>query len=72
MDRKITIIKDAYTPKDAIVKQIYLATINAQTKWRGISFAWASIRRDLSDYYKTDLITLTQLTAHYRQAGKES
>jgi putative transposase len=35
------------------VKQIYLATMNAQTKWNGTIFAWASIRQDLSAYLKT-------------------
>lgn len=39
--------------KYADVKQIYLATMNAQTKWTGTIFAWSAIRRDLTDYFKT-------------------
>jgi len=52
MVRKVTKTKGAYTSEDAIVKQIYLATMNAQAKWNGASFAWPSIRRDLTDYFK--------------------
>lgn len=52
MIRKVTKTKGAFTSEDAIVKQIYLATINAQTRWNGTIFAWASIRLDLSDYFK--------------------
>jgi transposase-like protein len=53
MVRKVTKTKGAYTSEDAIVKQIYLATMNAQTKWTGTIFAWASIRREMNDYFKT-------------------
>lgn len=53
MVRKVTKTKGAFTSEDAIVKQIYLATINAQTKWNGTIFAWSAIRRDLIDYFKT-------------------
>ena len=53
MIRKVTKTKGAYTSADAIVKQIYLATMNAQTKGTGTIFAWSSIRRELSDYFKT-------------------
>lgn len=53
MIRKVTKTKGAFTSEDAIVKQIYLATINEQTRWNGTIFAWASIRLDLSDYFKT-------------------
>jgi len=53
MIRKVTKTKGAFASEDAIIKQIYLATMNAQTKWNGTIFAWSSIRRDLSDYYKT-------------------
>jgi putative transposase len=51
MVRKVTKTKGAFVSEDAIVKQIYLATMNAQTKWNGTIFAWASVRRDLEDYY---------------------
>ena len=53
MVRKVTKTKGAFTSEDAIVKQIYLATMNAQTKWNGTIFAWSAIRRDLIDYFKT-------------------
>lgn len=52
MVRKVTKTKGAFSSEDAIVKQIYLATMNAQTKWKGSIFAWASVRRDLSDYFE--------------------
>ena len=51
MVRKVTKTKGAFTSEDAVIKQIYLATMNAQTKWNGTIFAWASIRRDLVDYF---------------------
>ncbi len=51
MVRKVTKTKGAFNSEDAIIKQIYLATINAQTKWNGSIFAWSSIRRDLEEYY---------------------
>ena len=57
MVRKVTKTKGAFVSEDAIVKQIYLATINAQTKWKGTIFAWASIRRDLKDYFSTRFLT---------------
>jgi transposase-like protein len=51
MVRKVTKTKGAFSSEDAIVKQIYLATINAQTKWNGTIFGWPSVRRDLEDYF---------------------
>lgn len=53
MVRKVTKTKGAFSSEDAIVKQIYLATMNAHTKWTGSIFAWAAIRRDLIDYFTT-------------------
>jgi putative transposase len=61
MVRKVTKTKGAYVSEDAIVKQIYLATINAQTKWNGSIFAWASIRRDLTDYFNNRFLTADTL-----------
>ena len=57
MIRKVTKTKGAFNSEDAIVKQIYLATMNAQTRWRGTIFAWSSIRRDLTDYFGTRFLT---------------
>lgn len=51
MLRKVTKTKGAFVSETAILKQIYLATMNAQTKWQGSIFAWPSIRRDLQDYF---------------------
>lgn len=53
MVRKVTKTKGAFVSEDAIVKQIYLATMNAQTRWNGTIFGWSSIRRDLTDYFIT-------------------
>ena len=38
MVRKVTKTKGAFTSENAIVKQIYLATINANTKWNGCMY----------------------------------
>lgn len=57
MVRKVTKTKGAFTSEDAVIKQIYLATMNAQTKWNGTIFAWASIRRDLVDYFDDRFLT---------------
>ena len=51
MVRKVTKTKGAFTSEDAIVKQIYLATMNAQTKWNGTMLGWAAVRRDLEHYF---------------------
>ncbi|MEO9210205.1 MAG: IS256 family transposase [Ginsengibacter sp.] len=48
MVRKVTKTKGAFSSEDAIVKQIYLATINANTKWEGQMFGWPSVRNELS------------------------
>jgi len=57
MVRKVTKTKGAFTSEHAIVKQLYLATINVQTKWNGTMFAWASVRRDLVDYFGNRFLT---------------
>ncbi len=51
MVRKVTKTKGAFPSEDAIVKQIYLATINANTKWDGAMFGWSMVRRDLHAYF---------------------
>ncbi|MBA4298774.1 MAG: hypothetical protein C0433_01510 [Cyclobacterium sp.] len=50
MVRKVTKTKGSFSSENAILKQIYLATINVQTKWKGAIFAWPSIRKDLIAY----------------------
>lgn len=57
MVRKVTKTKGAFNSENAIIKQIYLATINAQTKWTGTIFAWSSVRCDLNDYFGNRFLT---------------
>lgn len=56
MVRKVTKTKGAFSSEDAIVKQIYLATVNANTKWEGQMFGWSSVRNDLNQYFGDRLI----------------
>lgn len=51
MVRKVTKTKGAFSSEDAIVKQIYLATINANTKWSGQMFGWNTVRNELINYF---------------------
>jgi len=51
MVRKATKTKGAFVSETAVIKQIYLAILNAQTKWSGTIFAWAAIRREIDQYY---------------------
>jgi transposase-like protein len=57
MVRKVTKTKGAFSSENAIVKQICLATINAQAKWSGAMFGWSSVRRDLVDYFEDRFLT---------------
>lgn len=56
MVRKVTKTKGAFSSEDAIVKQIYLATINANTKWHGQMFGWATLRTELLTYFGDRLL----------------
>ena len=51
MVRKATKTKGAFVSKDVILKQIYRATINAQTRENVTMFGWSTVRRDLEDYF---------------------
>lgn len=51
MIRKVTKTKGAFSSENAILKQVYLAIQNAQTRWNGQIFAWAAIRNDLNNYF---------------------
>lgn len=51
MVRKVTKTKGAFSSEDAIVKQIYLATINANTKWSGNMLGWKTVRLELNTYF---------------------
>ncbi len=57
MVRKATKTKGAFTSETAIIKQIYLATINTQTRWNGTMFGWSNVRRDLCDYFEDRFLT---------------
>ena len=61
MIRKVTKTKGAFNSEHAIIKQIYLAAINAQTRWNGTIFGWSSIRCDLNDYFSTQFYNLDTL-----------
>lgn len=51
MIRKVTKTKGAFSSENAVLKQVYLAIQNAQTRWNGQIFAWAAIRNDLNYYF---------------------
>lgn len=51
MVRKTTKTKGSFTSENAILKQVYLAIINAQTKWSGSIFSWNIIRNELNQYF---------------------
>jgi putative transposase len=56
MVRKVTKTKGSFSSEDAIVKQIYLATINANTRWNGKMFGWAAVSNDLNQYFGERLL----------------
>jgi transposase-like protein len=56
MVRKVTKTKGSFSSEDAIVKQIYLATINANTKWEGQMFGWPAVRTELVSYFGDRLL----------------
>lgn len=51
MVRKATKTKGAFSSENAILKQVYLAIRNAQTKWTGQIFHWSAIQNDLNAYF---------------------
>lgn len=59
MVRKVTKTKGAFSSEDAILKQIYLATVNCNTKWRGQMFNWTAVRNDLIAYFGDRLLNDT-------------
>lgn len=50
MVRKAPKSRGAFSSEEAILKQIYLATMNAQTKQHGTIHGKANVRRDLEHY----------------------
>lgn len=57
MIRKVTKTKGSFNSEKAIIKLIFLAVQNAQTKWNGQIFGWAAIRQDLSIIFNNRLST---------------
>jgi putative transposase len=55
MIRKVTKTKGAFTSENAILKQVYLAIMNAQTRWNGQIFHWTAIQNDLNAYFSDRL-----------------
>lgn len=51
MVRKVTKTKGSFASQNAILKQVYMAIINAQTKWNGQIFSWNIIRNELNQYF---------------------
>lgn len=51
MIRKVTKTKGAFPSENALIKLIYLAIMNAHTKWNGQIYSWAPIRNDLNAYF---------------------
>lgn len=56
MVRKATKTKGSFSSEDAIVKQIYLATMNATTRWNGQMFGWTRVRLELNIYFGDRLL----------------
>ena len=56
MVRKVTKTKGAFSSEDAILKQIYVATINCNTKWQEQMFNWTAVRIDLNTYFGNRLL----------------
>lgn len=57
MVRKVTKTKGSFSSEDAIVKQIYLATMNANHKWSGQMRGWVGVNNDLNIYFGERLLT---------------
>ena len=55
MIRKVTKTKGSFNSEKAIIKLVYLAVQNAQTKWDGQIFGWSSIQQDLHIIFKDRL-----------------
>lgn len=55
MIRKVTKTKGAFTSENAILKQVYLALKNAQTRWTGQIYHWSAIQNDLNAYFSDRL-----------------
>jgi putative transposase len=45
MVRKVTKTKGSFSSENAILKQVYLAVMNAHTKWHGQIYGWNTVRQ---------------------------
>jgi len=59
MVRKVIKTKGSLSSEDAILKQIYLATVNCNIKWQGTMFNWIAVRNDLIAYFVDRLLNDT-------------
>lgn len=58
MVRKVTKSKGAFTSDMALLKLVYLATINFQKRWQNKLFAWPTIFNQLSIYFENRILKL--------------
>jgi putative transposase len=56
MVRKVTKSKGAFTSDMALLKLVYLATINFQKRWQNKLFAWPTILNQLSIYFENRIL----------------
>ena len=56
MVRKVTKSKGAFTSDLALLKLVYLATINFQKRWQNKLFAWPTILNQLSVYFEDRIL----------------
>ena len=56
MVRKVTKSKGAFTSETAVLKLVYLATMNFQKKWQNSIYNWPTIFNQLSMYYEDRIL----------------
>ncbi len=56
MVRKVTKSKGAFTSEMAVLKLVYLATMNFQKKWQNSIYNWPTIFNQLSMYYEDRIL----------------
>jgi transposase-like protein len=60
MVRKATKTKGIFSSENAILKQVYLATQNAQARWNSFVYGWPAIRLQLDHYFSNRLSDTVQ------------
>jgi len=58
MVRKVTKSKGAFTSEMALLKLVYLATINFQKRWQNKIYAWPTILNQLSIYFEKRILKI--------------